>query len=100
MPRLRLAEPEGDRRMTCLFCSAETTNGLALCARCQQTFSVACVNVASYFADVDRIRPGQKVKVRSTYQSTPPPSTLPAHDPIADALDEVSTIVFGWCQNL
>lgn len=86
--------------MNCLFCSAETTNGLALCARCQQTLSVCLVNVAAYFTDVDRIRPGQRVKVRSTYRSTPPPSTSPRFDPIADALDHVSTIAFGWCQNL
>lgn len=84
----------------CLHCGAEVTNGLALCELCQKTFSVSCVNVAAYFADVDRIRPGQRVKVRSAYRSTPPPDVKPAHDPIADALNHVATIVFGWCRNL
>lgn len=86
--------------MKCRHCTAETTNGLALCARCQQTLTVACVNVGAYFTDVDRIRPGQRVKVRSTYKSAPPPGLDPPRDPIADALDHVSTIVFGWCRNL
>lgn len=86
--------------MTCKFCSAEVTNGLGLCERCQQTLRVSLTNVASYFADVDRIRPGQRVKVRSTYVSTPPPGISPPRDPIANALDYVSTIVFGWCRNL
>ena len=86
--------------MTCLHCHATTTNGLALCETCQTTLTVACVNTAAYFADVDRIRPGQRVKVRSAYKSTPPPATEPRRDPIADALDEVATILFGWCRNL
>lgn len=86
--------------MTCKFCTAEVTNGLALCAQCQTTLTTALINTASYFTDVDRIRPGQRVKVRSTYQSTPPPGTLPQRDPIADALDYVATLVYGWCQNL
>lgn len=84
----------------CFNCGAETSNGLAMCDLCQQTLTVACVNVSAYFADVDRIRPGQRVKVRSAYRSAPPPGLEPARDPIADALDHVATIVFGWCQNL
>lgn len=86
--------------MKCDFCQAEMTNALAICTHCQQTLVVACVNVAAYFADVDRIRPGQRVRVRSAYQSTPPPSLEPPRDIIADTLDEVATIVFGWCRNL
>lgn len=86
--------------MNCLSCTAETTNGLALCETCRQTLMVACVNTAAYFADVDRIQPGQRVKVRSAYRSTPPPGTDPSRDPIADTLDRVSTIVFGWCRVL
>lgn len=86
--------------MKCLFCSADVTNGLSLCERCQTTLRVALTNVASYFSDVDRIRPGQRVKVRSAYVSTPPPGTAPPRDPIAGALDHVATIVFGWCRNL
>lgn len=84
----------------CLHCGAETNNGLALCELCQDTLRHALVNAAAYFKDVDRIRPGQRVKVRSSYQSTPPPALDPGRDPIADALDYVATIVFGWCRNL
>lgn len=84
----------------CMFCQAETSNGLALCERCRTTLSTACVNVAAYFADVDRIRPGQRVKVRGAYQSTPPPGTEPPRDPIAEALDHAAMIVYGWCLNL
>lgn len=87
-------------KTSCMWCTAETSNGLALCQRCQTTLSVSLVNVAAYFADVDRIRPGQRVKVRSAYRSAPPPSIEPAPDRIAEALDHVATIVFGWCQNL
>lgn len=87
-------------KTTCQWCTAETSNGLALCERCQQTLSVSLVNVAAYFADVDKIRPGQRVKVRSAYQSTPPPSVAPPVDRIAETLDLAATIVFGWCRNL
>lgn len=86
--------------IACLYCQAETSNGLALCERCQQTLRVSLVNTAAYFADVERIRPGQRVKVRGAYQSAPPPSIEPAPDRIGNALDFVSTVVFGWCENL
>ena len=86
--------------MNCQHCGAETSNGLALRQKCRETFSTACVNTAAYFTDVDRIRPGQGVKVKSTYRSAPPPSTQPATDKIANALDEVATAVFGWCRAL
>lgn len=84
----------------CQTCTAPTTNGLALCSDCQQTFTVACINIAAYFADVERIQPGQRVKTRSAYRSAPPPGTEPSRDPIAEALDHVSTVVFGWCRSL
>lgn len=87
-------------KLQCLSCGAETTNGLALCERCQRTMTEALVNVAAYFADVDRIRPGQRVKVRSAYRSTPPPAIAPPRDQNSEALDHVATIVFGWCRNL
>jgi hypothetical protein len=84
----------------CQHCTAETTNGLALCARCQQTLSVSLVNVAAYFADVDKIRPGQRVKVRSAYRSTPPPPVEPPNDRIGETMDHAATIIYGWARNL
>ena len=86
--------------MSCMWCTAEVNNGLALCGTCQQTLSVCLVNVAAYFGDVDRIKPGQRVKVRSAYRSAPPPGLVPQYDPVSEALDHVASIVFGWCQNL
>ena len=83
--------------MNCTNCTAEVTNGLALCAKCRQTLTVALVNVAAYHADVLRIRPGERVKVRSTYQSTPPPGATPTYDPISDVADAVATMVYTWC---
>ena len=86
--------------MTCLHCHAETTNGLALCQRCQQTLTTSLVNVPAYFADVLAIQPGQRVKVRSAYRSAPPPSPEPGADRISETCDYVATIVYGWCRNL
>lgn len=86
---------------TCLHCTATTSNGLALCQRCQATLTESCINVASYFADVQAIKPGQRVKVRSAYKSTPPPGALVTpRDRISEECDYVATIVYGWCRNL
>lgn len=86
--------------MKCDHCQAEVTNGLSLCENCQQTLSIALVNVAAFHKDVLRIQPGERVKVRGAYQSTPPPAIEPAHDRISAAADYVSAVVFGWVQNL
>jgi hypothetical protein len=86
--------------VTCLHCTATITNGLALCERCQQTLRVALVNAAAYYADLDRIRPGSRVKVRSSYSSSPPPGTSPAIDRIAIALEEVDNTVSTWTRAL
>lgn len=86
--------------MSCTHCMAEVTNGLALCQTDQQTLRVALVNVAAFHTDVLRIKPGERVKVRGAYQSTPPPMVGPAFDPISEAADYVATIVFGWVRNL
>lgn len=82
----------------CQNCPSPTTDGVALCEGCRRTLSEALVNTAAYFADVDRIRPGTRVKVRSSYRSTPPPSIQPPRDKIAETLDDVATKVFGWCR--
>lgn len=86
--------------MKCLHCTAELTNGLALCETCQQTFRVALTNVAAFYADVLRIQPGQRVKVRSAYRSTPPPAVAVTFDPVTVATGYVDAIVIGWVRNL
>jgi hypothetical protein len=84
----------------CLFCSADVTNGLALCERCQRTLTVSLVNVAAFYADALRIQPGERVKVRTTYRSTPPPEVAPRIDPITATASHVDTVVVGWVRNL
>lgn len=86
--------------MNCLHCTAETTNGLALCETCRHYLSVSLVNLAAYFTDVDRIQPGRRIKVRSAYQSTPPPPVEPGHDKISAALDQATAVVLGWVRCL
>jgi hypothetical protein len=86
--------------LTCLSCQATTSNGLALCERCQQTLRVALVNVAAFHSDALRIRPGERVKVRSAYRSAPPPPTVPDFDPVTITTGYVDTIVTGWVRNL
>ncbi len=84
----------------CRFCQATVSNGLALCDACQQTLRVCLVNVAAFIQDVMRIKPGERVKVRSAYHSQPPPAIAPPRDKVSDEVDHVSSIVWGWCQNL
>lgn len=86
--------------MTCLHCGAEVTNGLALCATCRQTLRVGLVNVAAYHADVLRIQPGQRVKVRSAYRSTPPPAVRAPYDPISNVAAAVDNMLSTWCRAL
>jgi hypothetical protein len=86
--------------VTCTHCSATVTNGMALCERCQQTLRVAIVNAAAYYADLDRIRPGSRVKVRGSYVSTPPPGTNAAPDQIAAILEAVDNTVSTWTRAL
>lgn len=81
-------------------CGAETSNGLAMCERCTHTLRVALTNTAAYYADALRIVPGQRVRVRGAYQSTPPPSTRETVDPISAATDYVDNIILGWARNL
>lgn len=86
--------------MNCLACTATTTNGLALCEKCQHAFRVACTDTAAFYADVDRIKPGQRIKVRSAYQSTPPPGFTPGRDPISDALRAAANTAATWARLL
>lgn len=86
--------------LRCLSCQATTTNGLALCQRCQQTLSVALVNTSAFYTDALRIQPGERVKVRSAYRSAPPPATAPSIDPITATTCYVDTIVASWVRCL
>lgn len=85
---------------TCRSCTATVSNGLALCENCTQTLRVALVNVAAFYTDALGITPGQRVKVRSAYKSTPPPGAEPRFDPVAATTGYVDAVVDGWCRNL
>ena len=86
--------------MSCTNCQAATSDHLALCTACQTTATVALVNVSAYHADVARIQPGERVKVRGAYQSAPPPETKDAYDRISAVLDAVENSVGTWCRAL
>lgn len=86
--------------MNCKHCGDKVVDGLALCSKCQQTLTVALVNVAAYHADVLRIQPGERVKVRSSYVSTPPPGIRDAYDPISAAASVVDNMLATWCRVL
>jgi len=81
-------------------CGAETTNGLSLCQKCRETLSVGFVNVAAFHTDVLRIQPGERIKTRSAYVSTPPPSLSAVFDPISDVAAEVDNMLSTWCRAL
>lgn len=84
----------------CTHCHAELTNGLSLCPTCRQTLSVSLVNVAAFHTDVLRIQPGQRVKTKSTFESTPPPVLDATYDPISSATEVVDNMLTSWCRVL
>lgn len=86
--------------MTCSHCSAKTPDGIVLCERCQTTLRIGLVNVAAYYADLGRVRPGERVKARSAYRSTPPPDPRPRVDRIGRALDGTRAMLTGWIRVL
>lgn len=87
--------------MNCLHCTAETTNGLALCSRCLNTLSIAFTNTAAYFSDVEKIKPGERIRSKGVPKSAPPPGFEPERvDRISHTLDYVTVITVGWARNL
>lgn len=86
--------------MNCGNCKAET-NGVSLCTKCATTLQVSLVNVPAYHADVSRIRPGERIKVRGVPSSMPPSGDdAPAWDKIGDATDAVENTVKTWVKAL
>lgn len=86
---------------TCTHCGAATTDHLALCPRCQTTLTVALVNVPAYRADLERIRPGERVRRRGVHTSTPPTRLdPPVRDRIAETMDAVDSTIATWCRAL
>lgn len=86
--------------MTCQHCHAETTNGLALCERCQVATSVYLEFLPVYFRNLARWRPGSAGS-RPVPGSREPKGVFPATgDPVGNALNEVGADLATWARCL
>lgn len=85
--------------MNCYHCTAETSNGLALCDLCQMKAAKALEFVPVYFRNLARWRPGRA-------GSRPVPGsrvlydgeTRTGDDRVSRALDEAGTAVATWAE--
>ena len=85
--------------MTCYSCGATTSNGLALCERCQIGCSVALEFIPVYFRNLSRWRPG-RAGSRAVPGSREPQAVETRNDPIGRTLDEAGAKVIGWVRLL
>lgn len=85
----------------CKYCTAETTNGLALCGRCQRTADTALANIAAAYADLALI-PLERGLRRGS--STPDPTGIAAAhivvDPVTEADDAATNTLTTWARCL
>lgn len=86
--------------MNCLHCTAETTNGLALCETCRAAASVYLEFFPVYFRNLARWRPGRS-GVRDVPGSREPqgPPLAPS-DRVSRALDEAGNALVAWSKAL
>jgi hypothetical protein len=86
--------------MNCLHCTAETTNGLALCETCRAAASVYLEFFPVYFRNLARWRPGRS-GVRDVPSSREPRGPAPASpDRVSRALDEAGAALVAWAKAL
>lgn len=87
--------------MNCLHCTAPTTNGLALCDRCQIAASVILEYLPVYFRNLARWRPG-RAGARPVPGSREPRdfSESRGGDRIGSLLNEVGGAVSTWARML
>lgn len=86
--------------MNCLHCTAETSNGLALCETCRAAASVYLEFFPVYFRNLARWRPGRS-GVRDVPGSREPKGPAPASpDRVSRALDEAGADLLGWAKCL
>lgn len=88
--------------MRCLYCTATTTNGLALCDLCQRKVLAVLEFLPAYFRNLARWRPGragsrQVPGSRVLYSG---PASRGTGDRISDALDEALTMLTTWARTL
>lgn len=89
--------------MTCSYCTAETTNGLALCARCQRTIARALGNITSYHADLYTLAPPPAGVRRKSDTKDPTGSAVArvnASDPVEDLADRTRNVLSTWMRAL
>ena len=85
----------------CLHCSAETSNGLALCDLCRRKASADLDFIPVYFQNLARWRPG-----RAGSRPVPGSRVLydgeirASNDRISNALDETGADLVGWARKL
>lgn len=89
--------------MTCKWCQAEVTNGLALCSRCQHTGRRALFNVTAYHADLFTL-PAQTLGVRYGHKVSDPTgsavSLASVSDPIEDVAAATKAMLTRWLRRL
>lgn len=86
--------------MRCHHCTAETSNGLALCDLCQMKASACLEWLPVYFRNLSRWRPG-RAGSRSVPQSREPRAMhTEASDRVSRAMDEAGATVVGWAECL
>lgn len=86
--------------MKCLSCSAEVTNGLALCELCQHYVKTALPYMAVYFRNLSRWKPG-RAGSRPVPGSREPSGVATARDDrVWDALDGASNAMTTWARCL
>lgn len=86
--------------MTCRSCTAETSNGLALCERCRVAASVYLEFFPVYFRNLARWRPG-RAGSRPVPGSREPQTFEPAAtDRVSIALDAAGSALTTWARTL
>ena len=86
--------------MNCLSCTADTTNGLALCELCQMKASKCLEFLPVYFHNLARWRPGRAGSRPVPGSREPSGVGYAVDDRVSRALDEVGADLTGWAQAL
>lgn len=86
--------------MNCHHCSAETTNGLALCELCQRKATDCLESLPVYFRNLARWRPGQAGGRPVPGSREPRRAERGADDRVSRAIDEAGNALVTWARKL
>lgn len=86
--------------LSCLACYAPTSNGLALCERCQARASIYLEFLPVYFRNLARWRPGRAGSRPVPGSREPQGVGVSSDDRVSRALDEVGNDIVGWARKL